>query len=165
MCSGRVTFPANHSNRAPTLSRILLPLFSCLTEKYEGTREQPLPETTGMRGSSKTVIKISSTKQNTRLPETWWEKKKNKPTLIIKCCSCKTKNRTVPSGHNSPGKPSTYLTDWKQCLCMEEERRLHMPTHQQSPLQASLSRHGFSCWRSRHLRKPSAVTERICLSH
>lgn len=30
--------------------------------------------------------------------------------LIIKCCLCKMKNRIIPSGHNSPGKPSTSLT-------------------------------------------------------
>lgn len=33
-----------------------------------------------------------------------------KKSLIIKCCLCKTKPHIVPSRHNSPGKPSTYLT-------------------------------------------------------
>lgn len=36
--------------------------------------------------------------------------KKKTNTLIIKCCLCKTKNHIIPSGHNSPGKPSTHLT-------------------------------------------------------
>lgn len=110
----------------------LLPLSSCLIGK-DKTQEQPFPETTGMRGISKTLIQEvqqSKTRGNLKVGERKKKRKKKdkkKKRLIIKCCLCKMKNHIVASGHNSPGKSSTISQDRKQCLCREEEQQLHLP--------------------------------------
>lgn len=153
----------NHK-RALILPRRFPPLSSCLTEKDKGTKEQPFLETAGMRGISKTLIKKNSTtKQSTRQPETWLEEKKK--TLIIKCCLCKMKNHTVPSGHNSPGKPSMYVT-------RQEAKLMHRggaaAAHANSTSKLLCKAHS-PCMAFhvavRYLTKFSALTEDNSLSH
>lgn len=91
-----------------------------------------------------------------------WRRKKP---LIIKCCLCKMKNHTVPSGHNSPGKPSMYVT-------RQEAKLMHRggaaAAHANSTSNLLCKAHS-PCMAFhagvRYLSKSSALTEQICLSH
>lgn len=89
-------------------------------------------------------------------------KKKN---LIIKCCLCKMKNHTVPSGHNSPGEPSTYVTRQEAKLM---HRRGAAAAHANSTGNLLCKAHS-PCMAFhagvRYLTKSSALTEDSCLSH
>lgn len=90
---------------------------------------------------------------------------RRKNPLIIKYCLCKMKNHTVPSGHNSPGKPSTYVT-------RQEAKLMHRggaaAAHANSTGNLLCKAH-FPCMAFqagvRCLTKSSALTEDSCLSH
>lgn len=109
--------------------------------------------------SSRRAPQQSKTLGNLKLG---WRRKKP---LIIKCCLCKMKNHTVPSGHNSPGKPSMYVT-------RQEAKLMHRggaaAVHANST--SNLLRKAHSPCMAfhagvRYLSKSSAPTEHICLSH
>lgn len=90
-----------------------------------------------------------------------WRRKKP---LIIKCCLCKMKNHTVPSGHNSPGKPNMYVT-------RQEAKLLHRggaaAAHANSTSNLLCKAHS-PCMAFhagvRYLTESSALTEDSCLS-
>lgn len=110
MCSGMATSPGNYNNRALTLCRSLLPLLPARLRKMRGQGNNCSPKLQVCKEFPKPLSRSPQQSKTLGNPKLGGVGEGRKNPLIIKCCLCKMKNRIIPSGHNSPGKPSTYLT-------------------------------------------------------